>query len=59
MGSEYYQEGFTDGFKQGFKKGEAEAKSEIANECKYLLNCGMGKKKTIEHLIEILEKEQK
>lgn len=35
----------------------AEVKSDIAKECKYLLTCGMGKKKSIEHLIGILEKE--
>lgn len=59
MGSEDYQGGFEDGFTQGIKVGKAEAKADIAKECKYLLDCGMGKKKTLEHLIKILEKEQK
>lgn len=36
----------------------AEVKSDIAKECKYLLACGMGKKKSLEHLIKILEKGQ-
>lgn len=52
-----YQEGFMDGFNHGLKKGKADIKSDIAKECKYLLACGMGKKKSLEHLIGILEKE--
>lgn len=35
----------------------ANTKKDIAKECKYVLACGMGKKKSLEHLIEILEKE--
>lgn len=31
----------------------------LKKECKYLLACGMGKKKSLEHLIKILEKEKK
>lgn len=40
-------------------KARADTKTDIAKECKYLLACGMGKKKSLEHLIKILEKEQK
>lgn len=58
MKSEDYQGGFEDGFNQGIKMGKAETKTDIAKECKYLLACGMGKKKSLEHLIKILEKEQ-
>lgn len=49
-----YEQGFADGIEQ------AEAiQSEIAKECRYLLNSGMGKQKSLEHLIRILEKEQR
>lgn len=41
-----------------YEQGKADAKSDIAKECRYILNCGMGKKKSLEHLIEILEKER-
>lgn len=33
----------------------AEVKADIAQECHYLLASGMGKKKSLEHLIGILE----
>ena len=42
-----------------YEQGKADTKSDIAKECKYLLACGMGKKKSLEHLIKILEKELK
>lgn len=41
----------------GYEHGFADARLDIANECRYLLNSGMGKKKSLEHLIRILEKE--
>lgn len=49
---------FVDGFVNGYKQCKAETKADIIKECHYLLDCGMGKKKSIEHLILILEKEQ-
>lgn len=49
-----YEHGFADGVEQ------AEAvRLDIAKECRYLLNSGMGKQKSLEHLIRILEKERK
>lgn len=61
---EYNKYGFSDnvfvaGFVDGYEQGKADAKADIAKECKYLLNCGMGKKKSLEHLIKILEKGKK
>lgn len=43
---------------QAYNLGRAEIKADIAQECHYLLNSGMGKKKSLEHLIRILERKE-
>lgn len=35
----------------------ADERNKIINQCNRLLNCGMGKKKSLEYLIKFLEKE--
>lgn len=53
---QYYNHPWLDNHEEEIR---AEVRADISKECKYLLNCGMGKKKSLEHLIKILEKEQK
>ena len=41
---------------EDYKNGYSDAFEEMKKEFEYLLNCGIGKKKCLEHLIKIADK---
>lgn len=47
---------YCDGFNDGYPKGKSDAIDELSKEIEYCLNCGMGKGKSLEHLLKVAEK---
>lgn len=45
-----------DAVNKGYEQGRADVIEELSKEIEYCLNCGMGKDKSLEHLLKICRK---